>query len=466
MSTSKSDIIKIQSFLLKEVFAKLEYDPIEKQYIVTKDIYAPLNLTKRVMRELEKMCEESGIVLERFSKRLSPRETEELFKKQSSLKKQLALNPNDETIKEKLIQVRNEIAIGYMDLVYKFISRKVPDIEKRSDKEDIYQIGYELLLEFIDVYNVEKKPYFDVYIRYYLLQHVMERVVRVNHGLHKDEARNLNRVVMIKKKMSISDHDEMVEKIAVQTGLKRKYVEYLLVLEKAIEKISIENLNKDLNDSILRTLPTIEEKIVEDIIKNNIHKLLSLLTPIQKEVIMLYYGFIDGTTYSQQQIADKLKNISSERVRQIKEDALAILSIPICKAHIGVKDYNLDELDEYLTSKKLPSENKRNEEIELFLLQSLPNEVLEEVLSILSQEEKEVILLSSGLKNGEKYNQSEIAKRLYTYPDKVQKLKIESLEKIRRFISRKNNIPNNKSIYLNFLMEQYLKNTRPNKKKH
>ena len=175
MSTSKNELIEIRAFLLKEVFTKLKYDKMLEKYVVSVDAYASLNLTKKVMRELEKMCEEHGIELEMFPQRLNPNQTEMLFKEYKQIKYELSLNPQDNDLKSRLFEIRNNIATGYMDLVYKFIARKVPDIDKRSDKEDIYQIGYELLLEFIDLYDVEKKLAFDVYIRYYLLQHLTER---------------------------------------------------------------------------------------------------------------------------------------------------------------------------------------------------------------------------------------------------------------------------------------------------
>jgi RNA polymerase nonessential primary-like sigma factor len=64
--------------------------------------------------------------------------------------------------------------------------------------------------------------------------------------------------------------------------------------------------------------------ITQELMRQDLHDLLSELTPQQQEVIMLRFGLRDGKELSLAKIGQKM-NISRERVRQLEHQALAHL---------------------------------------------------------------------------------------------------------------------------------------------
>jgi RNA polymerase nonessential primary-like sigma factor len=67
-----------------------------------------------------------------------------------------------------------------------------------------------------------------------------------------------------------------------------------------------------------------EDYATEESLHQDLHDLLSKLTPQQREILTLRFGLIDGRELSLAQIGDRM-GISRERVRQIEQKALSLL---------------------------------------------------------------------------------------------------------------------------------------------
>jgi RNA polymerase nonessential primary-like sigma factor len=76
--------------------------------------------------------------------------------------------------------------------------------------------------------------------------------------------------------------------------------------------------------------------ITQELMKQDLHKLLGELTPQQRQVVYLRFGLEDGKELSLAKIGQRM-NISRERVRQLEQQALAHLK----KKRGNVKEYIL-----------------------------------------------------------------------------------------------------------------------------
>jgi RNA polymerase nonessential primary-like sigma factor len=100
-------------------------------------------------------------------------------------------------------------------------------------------------------------------------------------------------------------------------------------LGKARQPLSLDFKVGDNNDTELGELLQDEGQSPQDYadyscLKLDLQKMMSELTPQQKEVIKLRYGLEDGKPLTLSKIGDILK-ISRERVRQIEREALSKL---------------------------------------------------------------------------------------------------------------------------------------------
>jgi RNA polymerase nonessential primary-like sigma factor len=66
------------------------------------------------------------------------------------------------------------------------------------------------------------------------------------------------------------------------------------------------------------------EQITQQLLRQDLDNLLASLKPMQREVLILRFGLLDNQELSLAQIGEKL-NVSRERVRQIQQQAIAVL---------------------------------------------------------------------------------------------------------------------------------------------
>lgn len=85
-----------------------------------------------------------------------------------------------------------------------------------------------------------------------------------------------------------------------------------------------DNQDTELQDLLEDVDASPENYIMQELLREDLHNLLDELTPQQKDVIMLRFGFKDGRELSLAKVGAALK-LSRERVRQLEHQALAHL---------------------------------------------------------------------------------------------------------------------------------------------
>lgn len=456
-----------EAFLYKEVFTKIKRDPVSKTYIIPVDAYLPLDLNTKQLKLLEKICQDNDIELEKLPKQITYAEGEKLLIEYHQIKEQIENNPRHQdiaTLKDKQLKLKERIAMGYMAVVYKLINKKIPNLDEERDREDIYQTGYVVLLEFIDTYNPTYKTTFDKYLRFYLISNLLRRIIMTSRGLNSTESEYIKQINNAKRKLnSQQENTNIIPELSKITGFSVDKVEYLLLLEDVSRLVSLEELSKDILQEVLADDYDIDSDIEQRLLSRNLIKVLDTLKVEQREVIMLYYGLKDGKRYTHEEIAKLLGYKHHENIRYLKYEALKTLSLPIYKMYLSNEFSEEFDIEEYLhTQKELP-EQKRINELEIYLLEQLPETLLKDLMNLMFEPEKSVLLMTFGLQDGIQYTEQEIGKLINKATATVKIIKGNGMNQLRNLIKQEILKDNRDSRYFDYLFQLYL--NKP-KRKH
>lgn len=102
-----------------------------------------------------------------------------------------------------------------------------------------------------------------------------------------------------------------------------RYAEYTILLDKPLD----EEGTSSLLDLFASEYPPPDSQVIEEISKEELKKVLSMLTDRQARVITLRYGLEDGMPLSLRETSERM-GISRERARQLQEDAFQRLRHP------------------------------------------------------------------------------------------------------------------------------------------
>lgn len=449
-------LTKQELYLLKEVFTKVKYDKMNERYYLALEDYGFLNLEGPQISLLKRMCQENNIYLEELPKRLKSRETQQLFKEYNLLKEKIKSNPNvsnKEELESMLYEIRNKIVEGHMRLVYSIINKYIPGIKEMPDKDDIYQIGYETLIEFVDLYDHTKEASFIYFVRTYIIHHIVSNMYANNKNIKKWNKEDLHKLNKIRKKLKKEDKEISIEILSKETGLTIDKIKNLLVLENLMSPTIIPSEEDKLTDDLIDY--EFEDRTIKKVLEKNelITKLINNLPSQVKRVIKLYYGFEDGKNYTLDEIALKIGNISSERVRQLKEMGLNLLANFIGSNYLkdiyGPTNYSKQK-NEHISL--LPESYNLAEEL---LIGLEPKELLLSIINTLNPVNKEIMLLYYGLKDGTKHDIDEISKILNIRKAIIIERKKTTTHLLIKRIVKSHN-PKFEGNYLEYLMNNYL----------
>jgi RNA polymerase nonessential primary-like sigma factor len=155
---------------------------------------------------------------------------------------------------------------------------------------------------------------------------IAEKSRTVRLPIHITE--KLNQIKKVQRELSQTlGRRATVTEIAEKLDLKPSQIrEYLSV---ARGTVSLDMKVGDNQDTQLSELLSDEgispnEQITQQLLRQDLDNLLASLKPMQREVLILRFGLLDNQELSLAQIGEKL-NVSRERVRQIQQQAIAVL---------------------------------------------------------------------------------------------------------------------------------------------
>lgn len=460
----------LELYLYQEVISKAKYDRLTgKKTIHLKD-YASLKLSQKKKDLLRQICQENDIFLEELPERMRVEETQELLKKYNEIKRRIKSNQSDSTnelLNRLLYEIKEKVTLGHMQVVYDLISKNQSDKFPNIEPEDIYQIGYETLLELIDTYNETKDSTFLYYINRYIMYRINVKILVESKGIKNSQAYKLKKINSYIEKLNITNIDcQALKKLSALTGLSIKIIKGILLIRTRLENTELDSYDEDnLPQELIYT--SFEEDLIYNILKNNNHieKVLSVLTPIELQVVRLYYGFEDGKTHTYDEIATILNKYSREGIRKIINRSIIKISNSIFFNYLSSiygtssDSLPLDKSKEETCKQKTPDLNLSTVQQHELLLSSFPDEILQELLQGLNIPSIyiEVLNLYYGLNDGQEYTCEEISEILNLKITQVKKIKNSATNIILKYLARRLN-HNFTGNYLEYMSNYYLNN--------
>lgn len=475
-----------KEYLLKNIFSKVQYDSLLEKYVIRLFAYLPLKLTQRQRYLLEQMCKYYDIILETLPKKLNLyEETSKLFREYDRLKKEISSNTNQNDIdklKLQALNIRNQLVEGYLEVMYSFITTLIPNYEDIQDVEDIYQEGYEILIELIERYDINKGIKFIEYLYYYGYDEIVNKTRHIGQ-IQISHSKLLLLISAKERYIKKYGKEPTIDELSRITGFKQAKIETLLTLIPFLTKNSIESTLEDIEQceeennakelENTKEYPPYASFFIDDSYEDQIYsitykeiilKLLETLPNNQKEVLILHYGLAGNKCYSLKEIAPKL-NLTHQRISSLKEEALNNLRMPIRAKYLKdiinnytttiypyMKDNIHEEPNEKIRKKKL-------RELEEFLLQFIKKEDLIEVLDDMPPIHKKISILLFGLSSNTTNTRQEIIKEMNLTESRYSILKEKIMSELIKYLRIK--YRNSERIIteeelLDYLMTNYL----------
>lgn len=288
----------------------------------------------------------------------------EVFSEYQKLKDRVANLPKDSQEKIKmesqLIKIRNTLIEGNMRLVCGIIRKQMPKLPRPMDEEDIYQIGYEALINYIEKFDVELGYAFSTYIYNTLMLKVLREYDQYQNfhiPVHiQDRVRKIKKV---KEAIEmVKGSEATIEEIADEMDLPIEKIQDALLYAQvnsvesydAYREIKQEEQYQDfIDDEDELEYDEMETRLYRDSVESEVSKIeleqliskaLDTLTEREADVLKLRFGLIDGRQRTLEEVG-QIFGYTRERIRQIENKAIRKLRHP--KRTKQIRDYYLSE---------------------------------------------------------------------------------------------------------------------------
>jgi RNA polymerase sigma factor (sigma-70 family) len=192
---------------------------------------------------------------------------------------------------------------------------------------ELAQIGVLGLIRAIDKFDRSKGGRLSTYATYWIRQSISRGLASQTHIIHLPvhQVQRLDKIRRVIGQLSQElGRLPQVEEIAARTGDAPERISELL--QRGQDILSLEDPVGDdgatLADFVEDNLtPTLEDWVDSVLLRDEIQRVLSKLSPRESRIIELRYGLRDGQVLTLQDVADRF-GLTRERIRQIEKEAL------------------------------------------------------------------------------------------------------------------------------------------------
>lgn len=415
------------SKVFKKIFELAIFDQDTNAYYLSKQNYEIIGLSdKEIRRKINIICKKLNINLQYPNKPLPELKDVCLFDEYNQIKSKLETNlpsKEREQLEERRITLRNKITEDNLELIKVIVNRRIYEIHNNIDKEDAYQFGYEMLINYIDKSYLNKdKMKLDINCE--LILYIENKLLHSNKNISLYQEEQVSKLKQNKSSQTSSD-------IFEEKDLNERQIRVLTNLENILSSISIEEL-KDIEQSpyipkecISQLSDDYEERLIEQLeISECINLIIKTLPKEKQNVINLYYGTNGSSRYNMIQTA-KMLGITKAGVSFIITDSLEIIrnSLRIKYLTEYLKDiYETEDISDLELSSKL------NFDLEEKLIRNLPTNIINEIMKYLNENQRKFLQLYC---QDDTYTISEISKMLNISEPTLYKIKYKIIKTIR-----------------------------------
>lgn len=432
-------------YVIENILPKATYNEEKRKYELKYKDYEEYQLSTSQKKILKDICKKNNILLESkgyIRQSLTAYEDEFLFKEYNDIKQKL-INPNQnnkDILEQRKINLRNKIVTDNIPFINSIISYRMTGINERKDKEDIYQLGYEILIKYIDN-NYLIKGRFKDHISSILIHSIENKLIVTGDDLDLQTKNNLD-IIKEQKDKNIS-----IKELSKIMNLNKAQIKHLINLENILSATNIDN-------EYILSIPDKDylEEITNDIsIKTTIQNIISILSKEEQHIIKLYYGIGE-----KEHTITELSNIYGVSKSRISFLIISILdkirSSILMKYLLEISNSNI---------KIETSDNYQNRRLEEFLIRNLDKELYQYIIKELNKSYQQ--FYQTFYQNKE-LSYKEISNILNKTESSINALRKKTTIEIRNIIINKLSIQYNKTItyeeYLDYLLKQYFKNNK------
>ncbi len=228
-----------------------------------------------------------------------------------------------------MLLIRNE------PFVYKTVLNVQKVYQHKLDLDDLIQEGKMGLIKAAQKFDVEKGFTFLTYAEDWIRQHVTRSIVNEGYTIripvHMFE--RISKIVKMERYCCIEDVRDRIAFLSEETGFSPgEVLECLRLKEQLFSLVMLSQFVGDDEDSELVTFIPDEQKGVDELVIDNlmadeIERVLETLTPREKKIIRLRFGLEDGRVYTLEEVGHVF-DVTRERIRQIESKGLKKLRHP------------------------------------------------------------------------------------------------------------------------------------------